>query len=280
MTNPRWYEKKKYSQILSEWHPENKKQFQEAKTTDKDVYLWRCSSGHSFKEKLQYRLHGGKSCPVCTGSIVLAEEGMSITDFHKNFSGYKSKSGFVADELCVTHIAELFCPKGHRFIFWGHSPEENPSLECTRCYVAREVGRIISAYSTGDAFPSPFEYSSSADEKKMRRFLEEEGLRLAKAGTAIKLSENFYNWPFAVPDIVIPDCKIVVEYDSYWHHAFSEDKDKLKGDLIAKAGWKVIRIRQGQLKKINAQDVLSASGPTKKAAREVASLCKRAPQGK
>ena len=58
-------------------------------------------------------------------------------------------------------------------------------------------------------------------------------------------------------DIFIPSLKLAVEFDgSFWH----KDKlalDKIKSEMLMDEGYKVIRIREGPLKKIHENDIVS-----------------------
>jgi very-short-patch-repair endonuclease len=58
-------------------------------------------------------------------------------------------------------------------------------------------------------------------------------------------------------DIIIRSHKLVVEYDgSYWHQN-KVQKDKEKIAKLRSAGWKVIRVREAPLKKLQRHDVLT-----------------------
>jgi len=45
-------------------------------------------------------------------------------------------------------------------------------------------------------------------------------------------------------DIVISECKINIEYDGAYWHPMGNEKDKKRDEILRKAGWEIIRIRQ------------------------------------
>lgn len=66
-------------------------------------------------------------------------------------------------------------------------------------------------------------------------------------------------------DIVVPALRLVVEFDSWrWHSGFTLrgdakfDKDKLKSQLLQRAGWTVVRIREAPLELTHIHDVAVA----------------------
>lgn len=63
-------------------------------------------------------------------------------------------------------------------------------------------------------------------------------------------------------DILLPNERIAVKYDSSIYHQDAEDRDTRKTIALADAGWTVIRVRQYPLKAIGPEDVLVASHAT------------------
>lgn len=60
-------------------------------------------------------------------------------------------------------------------------------------------------------------------------------------------------------DIVLPELKLIVEYDGYHWHKGSVEKDRLDNDRLEEAGWAVLRIREKPLALIGKQDVIVES---------------------
>src|ERR1035437_2818310 len=69
------------------------------------------------------------------------------------------------------------------------------------------------------------------------------------------LSGNGYRYD---ADIVLPDEKIVIEYDSFRYHGSPEKEavDRRKNKILEKAGYSVIRARQHPLQKLGSNDVV------------------------
>jgi len=55
------------------------------------------------------------------------------------------------------------------------------------------------------------------------------------------------------PDITIPELRTIVEYDgNYWHRGTINQKhDCLKTQVFLRAGWKVLRVREYGLKRLD-----------------------------
>jgi hypothetical protein len=62
------------------------------------------------------------------------------------------------------------------------------------------------------------------------------------------------------PDILLPELRIAIEYDSTGrfgleHVGGREESDRRKDRLLRAAGWEVVRIRTGKLEKLGPHDV-------------------------
>ena len=62
------------------------------------------------------------------------------------------------------------------------------------------------------------------------------------------------------PDILLPELRIAVEYDSpgrfgLEHVGPREDADRRKDRLLRQAGWEVVRIRTGKLERLGPHDL-------------------------
>jgi very-short-patch-repair endonuclease len=64
-------------------------------------------------------------------------------------------------------------------------------------------------------------------------------------------------------DIFIPELNLAIEYDGGYYHT-STSKDRQKNEFFKGKGIQLIRIRQGNLKKISALDVVETSSSIKK----------------
>jgi hypothetical protein len=118
----------------------------------------------------------------------------------------------------------------------------------------------------GDAFwsaaaPKP----ASAAEAELRQRL---GLRFEfdLMCNAVAVTRPFFDRLEVWPDIVIPDLRIAIEYDTVGRHGLEhvgpkEESDRRKDRALRAVRWEVIRIRCGKLQPIGPYD-LTASGIT------------------
>ncbi|MET0734160.1 MAG: zinc-ribbon domain-containing protein [Microbacterium sp.] len=81
---------------------------------------------------------------------------------------------------------------------------------------------------------------------------------------AIRLNRPFFDHFEAWPDILLPELRVAIEYDSTGRHGLEhvghrEDADRRKDRAIRAAGWEVVRIRTGRLEKLGPFDLQVAS---------------------
>ncbi len=118
--------------------------------------------------------------------------------------------------------------------------------------------------AVGEAFVSECAPpTSSAIEAQLRQRLGE-ALEFAVGLNAIRVGRPFFDHLEAWPDIVIPELRIAVEYDSPGRHGLEhvgprEQVDRRKDRTLRAARWEVVRIRTGRLEKLGPFD-LQVSG--------------------
>lgn len=81
---------------------------------------------------------------------------------------------------------------------------------------------------------------------------------------AVRVNRPFFNHVEVWPDILLPELRITVEYDSPGRHGLEhvgrrEDADRRKDRLLRAARWEVVRIRTGKLEKLGPHDLQLAS---------------------
>jgi hypothetical protein len=86
---------------------------------------------------------------------------------------------------------------------------------------------------------------------------------------AVRLRRPFFEHLEAWPDILLPELRIAVEYDTVGRHGLEhvghrEEADRRKDRAVRAAGWEVVRIRTGRLEKLGPHDV-QLSGLTRAA---------------
>ncbi|MBW8764604.1 MAG: hypothetical protein JF592_18830 [Microbacterium sp.] len=122
--------------------------------------------------------------------------------------------------------------------------------------------------AVGEAFASECApATASAVEAQLRQDLAER-LAFTPGLTAVRVARPFFEHVEVWPDIVIPELRIAVEYDSTGRHGLEhvgkrQDADLRKDRALRQARWEVVRIRTGRLEKLGPWD-LQVSGTGKK----------------
>jgi len=114
------------------------------------------------------------------------------------------------------------------------------------------------AFQSGCA-PKP----ASAVEARLRQLLHER-LDFTAGMNAVRVARPFFSHLEVWPDIVIPELRVAIEYDSTGRHGLEhvgrrEAVDKRKDRALRAAGWEVVRVRTGKLQPIGPFD-LQAGG--------------------
>jgi len=122
--------------------------------------------------------------------------------------------------------------------------------------------------AAGEAFASECApATASAVEAQLRQDLAER-LEFTLGLNAVRVTRPFFEHLEVWPDIVIPELRIAVEYDSTGRHGLEhvgtrQDADLRKDRALRAAKWEVVRIRTGRLEKLGPWD-LQVSGTGKK----------------
>ena len=106
----------------------------------------------------------------------------------------------------------------------------------------------------------------SAVEQQLRADLGER-LDYTAGCTAIRVRQPFFDHLEVWPDILIPELRVAIEYDSTGRHGLEhvgprEAADRRKDRAVRAARWEVIRIRTGKLQKLGPHDLqVGSTGP-------------------
>jgi very-short-patch-repair endonuclease len=100
---------------------------------------------------------------------------------------------------------------------------------------------------------------ASAVEAELRAALRER-LDVTFDHTAIRLDRPFHEHVEVWPDIVLPELRVAIEYDSTGRHGLEhvgsrEDSDRRKDRATRAVGWEVVRIRTGRLPTLGPWDL-------------------------
>ena len=133
-----------------------------------------------------------------------------------------------------------------------------------RCIVCSNADAAAASYTVGDSFVSPWAPKpASAAEALVRQRLAER-LDVDLSHNAVRVQRPFFNHVEVWPDIVIPELRVALEYDTVGRHGLEhvgrrESVDKRKDRALRHAGWEVIRIRVGKLRPLGPFDVVTGS---------------------
>ena len=84
---------------------------------------------------------------------------------------------------------------------------------------------------------------------------------------AVRLARPFFEHVEAWPDVLLPELRVAVEYDSTGRHGLEhvghrEEADRRKDRALRAAGWEVVRVRTGGLEALGPHDLV-VSGLTR-----------------
>jgi len=193
-----------------------------------DVYLtWQCDAGHVF---------------VATPDEQRARPGRT-----------RRRSSWCPD------CSALAAPRRIRTADTPPRAASKPDARRVAMARAPQSGRAPGEAFVSDRAPRP----SSAAEGALRQKLARR-LTLDMSPNAVAVSRPFFDRAEVWPDIVIPELKVAIEYDTIGkfgleHVGTREAVDRRKDRLLREVGWQVIRIRCGALRPLGPHDV-AASG--------------------
>jgi hypothetical protein len=119
----------------------------------------------------------------------------------------------------------------------------------------------------GEAFPSACAPPpASAVEEQLRADLSA-AITFTSGVNAVKIARPFFDHVEAWPDVLLPELRVAVEYDSTGRHGLEhvghrEEADRRKDRALRAAGWEVVRIRTGGLEALGPHDLV-VSGLTR-----------------
>jgi very-short-patch-repair endonuclease len=170
------------------------------------------------------------------------------------------------------------CDAGHLFVATPAEQRSRPGRSRRRSEWCPECASVSGARTTsrkrskpvcgktpdlpvGTAFlsecaPRP----ASAVEASLRQRLETK-LEFTGGLNAVRVARPFFDHVEVWPDIVLPEFKTVIEYDSIGKEGLShigkrEEADRRKDRALRQAGWEVIRVRSGKLRELGPYDVV------------------------
>ena len=195
---------------------------------------WRCAKGpdHRWEAVVVSRTYGGRGCRFCAGREVSITNSLA-TLFPEVAEEWDSErnGGLTPSEVTAgSHYKRWWrCRKNpnHR---WEATVEHRTRAGrgCPRCSNRHSGPEIVLACELAQFFP--IDHNDS-------RVIDLEG----------------HSWEV---DIAIRSEKLVIEYDGAYYHTGREDQDKEKTEALNDADWRVVRIRERGLDRIQSCDLL------------------------
>jgi hypothetical protein len=152
------------------------------------------------------------------------------------------------------------CGRGHGT--WESTVER--MLSGRGCRVCSNVSLGANRVEVGEAFVSALAPKpASAVEGDLRsRVAERWAFDLGN--NAIRVAKPFFNQLEIWPDIIVPELRVAIEYDSVGRHGLEhvgrhEEKDRRKDRMLRATGWQVIRVRTGRLLPLGPHDLVAGS---------------------
>jgi hypothetical protein len=146
-------------------------------------------------------------------------------------------------------------------------PTSPPARAASRRRTTKPLGSS-SAVLPGDAFWSErAPKTASAAEAELRQRLQDR-FEFDLSCNAIAVSRPFFERLEVWPDIVIPELRVAIEYDTVGRHGLEhvgprEESDRRKDRALRAVRWEVIRVRCGALRPLGPFD-LRAAGVTER----------------
>ena len=140
----------------------------------------------------------------------------------------------------------------------GHPPRKAPRPARPMCRAS-----IAERFAVGEPFASPCApVRASAVEGELEHRLASR-LEYTPGMTAIRVRQPFFEHVEVWPDVILPELRVAIEYDSTGrdgleHVGRREPVDERKDRLLRSVGWEVIRIRTGKLPSLGPHDLPAA----------------------
>ncbi|MCA4157722.1 zinc-ribbon domain-containing protein [Priestia megaterium] len=221
---------KNHPEIAKQWHPDKNKGLTSediAPASSKKVW-WLCEKGHSYQQTVHKKTLRNYGCPFCSNRKIIASEN-SLAVIHPELAKewHPTKNG----ELLPDELA----PTSGKKVWWKCS--YNPS---------HEWESYISNRQRGVGCPSCANEQQSSFAEQLLFFHFEKIFKETKNRFLICIDGKDYEL-----DIFIPELKLGIEFDGYWHHLEERIKrDEDKNNMLKERGINLIRIRNFNLPKI------------------------------
>ncbi|WP_314148143.1 zinc-ribbon domain-containing protein [uncultured Leifsonia sp.] len=268
--------------------------------------LWECDAGHRFvatPEEQRSRPGGTRRrsawCPDCAAGAVPRRVHRPEPDAGMHPCGHARDPRRIENdpdddrcylcrrldrsELSREALVTLAAPGSRAAVsaengtsgrYWWQCAHGHPAYQAKietilggrRCPVCRHARGGAADVAVGEAFVSRWAPKpASAAEPELKRRIGER-LAVDLEANAVRVAKPFYSHLEVWPDILLPELRVAIEYDTVGRHGLEhvgprEASDRRKDRLLRAVGWEVVRVRCGKLLPLGPYDV-SAGGVT------------------
>ena len=227
-------------ELSLEWHPtKNKHPIGHYKKSDRGKVWWIClkNKKHEYEANIVNKVYDDSKCSYCSGRKVSPENSLLerypevAKELHPTLNKKSAaEMTYASHEMCIWQ-----CSKNKKHPTWPSSVKNRTISEngCPSCRMPHA--------------------------SKVEIYLMFELMRFFKIDPMdkyLKIDNKIINY-----DIIIRSKKTIIEYDGYRYH---KSKKRVKVDFnknrISK-GWKIYRVREYPLKKINKEDIIIKPRP-------------------
>jgi DNA-directed RNA polymerase subunit RPC12/RpoP len=232
-----------HSSLLTEWD------YDKNEILPNEIYQgstrkihWKCPNGpdHEWTASISNRI-GNRSkkptgCPICNGHKCVPSVSLKTTnqELMEEWDWHNNKVN--PEEIYPNYNKKLFwiC-KNNKEHKWKATANKRAGKEKTGCPYCNVLPQ------------SKVEIAIACELSLLFKCIND--------GKRVK-----YEGEYLAPDIILPDLKLIIEYDgSYWHSG-NEEKDITKTEKFKELGYSVLRVREGDLPRIYPTDICGFEG--------------------
>ena len=235
-----------YPKIANQWHPTKNGNLTPDKfTTGSSTrnFWWRCSYGHKWKATIYSRAKRKTNCPYCSNRKISSTNSLKILFPKVAEEWHPTKNGNLTPDKIV--------PGSNKKVWWlcqnNHEWKTNP------------ISR------TGDKLSGCPRCSKRISTFEIRLLSELEQLFIN-----VKPIFKFKNNEI---DLYLPNQRIGIEYDGWYYHKNSIQKDTKKNKILKSNNINLIRFREIPLSIISKNDILIEQNKLKK--KDIDTLIKK-----
>lgn len=229
-----------YPAVAAEWHPRRN-----GAVTSRDVNpgsktkrWWRCGvCGFDWETDPDHRTRSKRGCPKCgrkriSESRSAPKPGRSFGDVNPHLvdEWHPERNGTLTPFDCA--------PRSRRKVWW-------------RCRFGHEWQALIAPRTIGVGCPSCTTVGVSERQIRLAYELQAAGLKVDHTRAPITVMGRR---PVRA-DIVVPQWRLVIEYDGAHFHHGNEMADRAQSAALAAAGWRVLRVRENPLSSLGGHEI-------------------------